>query len=186
VTLIWQTLFICTQNKTYCCEKGNWPHNLVKSKSLSHNVKSNTGPFRFLRSAHFLFSQSAAKAVQCWQRRVFCHNGAVLQDISAILRYCVKFGYTVQGNDLLDKLSAELHKRLPQDHASQFTTNVKWLTVFYYYNESLMTLFVDNVMKHAPELDFVALSDVMDALAQVSTGSYVDFSFVAISVCYLS
>nr|CAB3244805.1 FAST kinase domain-containing protein 2 [Phallusia mammillata] len=89
------------------------------------------------------------------------------QDVSAILRYFVKFGYTIDGNELLDKLSNAIFERLPHELASQFTTNIKWLTVFYYYNEELLDVFVDKVMKHISVLDFVALSDVLDALAQV-------------------
>ena len=89
------------------------------------------------------------------------------QDISAILRYFVKFGYTLSNHDLLFKLSSTLHSYLPEDHASQFTTNVKWLTVFYHFNKDLLATFVSIVNRDLHDLDFVALSDVLDALAQV-------------------
>jgi len=89
------------------------------------------------------------------------------QDISAILRYFVKFGYTLSNHDLLYKLSSTLHSYLPEDHASQFTTNVKWLTVFYHFNKDLLATFVSIVNRDLHDLDFVALSDVLDALAQV-------------------
>jgi len=89
------------------------------------------------------------------------------QDISAILRYFVKFGYTLSNHDLLNKLSTTLYSYLPNDHASQFTTNVKWLTVFYHFNSDLLERFVAIVNRDMNDLDFVALSDVLDALAQV-------------------
>ncbi|XP_039262477.2 FAST kinase domain-containing protein 2, mitochondrial-like [Styela clava] len=89
------------------------------------------------------------------------------QDISAVFRYCVKYGYGFQDMKLLDKLSSELHKSLGTDRASQFTTNVKWLTVFYYYNKDFMQSFVECIKRDMHDLDFVALSDVLDALAQV-------------------
>lgn len=89
------------------------------------------------------------------------------QDISAVFRYCVKYGYGFQDMKLLDCLSAELQKGLVTNKASQLTTNVKWLTVFYYYDEDFMQNFVDCVIRDMEELDFVALSDVLDALAQV-------------------
>nr|XP_018671125.1 uncharacterized protein LOC100177535 [Ciona intestinalis] len=89
------------------------------------------------------------------------------QDISAVLRYCVKFGYTIHGHKLLDVLSNAIYERLPFEHASQFTTNVKWLTVFYYYNQSMLERFVGAVKKNMANLDFVALSDILDSLAQV-------------------
>lgn len=89
------------------------------------------------------------------------------QDISAVFRYCVKYGYGFQDMKLLDRLSTELHKSLDTNKASQLTTNVKWLTVFYYYNKDFMQSFVECVKRDMEELDFVALSDVLDALAQV-------------------
>lgn len=89
------------------------------------------------------------------------------QDISAVFRYCVKYGYGFQDMKLLDRLSSELHKSLGTERASQFTTNVKWLTVFYYYDKDFMQSFVECIKRDMHELDFVALSDVLDALAQV-------------------
>lgn len=91
-----------------------------------------------------------------------------LQDISAVFRYCVKYGYAFHDMKLLDKLSSELHKSIRSERASQFTTNVKWLTVFYYFNKPFMQTFVECVKRDMEELDFVSLSDALDALAQVS------------------
>ena len=83
------------------------------------------------------------------------------------MRYFVKFGYTLNNHDLLNKLSTTLYSYLPNDHASQFTTNIKWLTVFYHFNSDLLERFVAIVNRDMNDLDFVALSDVLDALAQV-------------------
>lgn len=89
-----------------------------------------------------------------------------------MFRYCVKYGYGFQDMKLLDCLSGELQKGLETNKASQLTTNVKWLTVFYYYDENFMQKFVECVVRDMEELDFVALSDVLDALAQVKPFQY--------------
>lgn len=80
----------------------------------------------------------------------------------------MKYGYGFQDKQLLDKLSGVMFKRLLDEHASQFTTNIKWLTVFYYYNEDLFDRFIECVKRDMHELDFVALSDALDTLAQVN------------------
>ncbi|XP_076814029.1 FAST kinase domain-containing protein 2, mitochondrial-like [Clavelina lepadiformis] len=91
------------------------------------------------------------------------------QDVTAILRYYVKHGFTMSsvGHSMLDKISDTLCSYMDSYPITQFTTNVKWLSVFYYYNEALLEKYVDLVRKDMDKLDFVALSDVLDALSQV-------------------
>lgn len=92
------------------------------------------------------------------------------QDVSAILRYFVKYGYNLNedGYALLDKISIVLYRHLDTEPASKFTTNIKWLSVFYYYNEPLLARYIAIVRRDMKKLDFVALSDVLDTMAQVS------------------
>ena len=68
---------------------------------------------------------------------------------------------------MLSKIGGVLLRNLESGPVSKLTTNVKWLSVFYFYNEDLYEKYVTAVKRDMDKLDFVALSDVIDTLAQV-------------------